>query len=641
MVKTGDNWFLDNQNRKILFRGISLSGSSKVPFPDGATHFKTDFKNHRDVSFIGRPFPLEEASKHFDRLKHWGFNFIRFVVPWEALEHSGPREYDFEYIDYLKEIIRISTEKYNFYSMIDPHQDVWSRMTGGDGAPGWIFAKVGLNLMRFQDSDCAWTMQNAYNSEDPSSYPDQYWSQNKLRLPCATMFSLFFGGNKFAPHCTIEGVKAQEYLQQHYINAFNQLALKIKDNSNIVGFSSMNEPYQGWIGYNTDFSNFTSLGETLGYAMTPFDAMCLGSGISRIIGYRSIKRFGIKEIRKDELNPNKISCWLEGFDPIWKKEGVWGFDSENNPKILNNSHFSEIDGQPVEFNQEYYIPFIRKFARNIQNTMPDANIFVTGSYEDIMKGKANLNINPNDLHAINAPCWYDVATSGTNRPMIKASFNLMTDKPVIGKENIQNMFIEQLKYLKGLAQKFFNGGPTLIPEYNLKFNLKNGKAYSDLQENPSSAWDNHLKLFAMYYNALDTNLLNSVLWNYTPDNNNKFGDQWNLEDFSIFSRDQQIDPKNQNSGARAIHGFCRPYCIACAGTPFLMQFIPSTGEFTFEYTADPTIKGGTELYIPTIQYPNGFNLELSDGDYKYDPNQQLLTISTEREGKKLLKLYKK
>jgi hypothetical protein len=635
-----NDWFIDDQKRRILFRGISLSGASKVPFPNGATHIKTDFSNHRDVSFIGRPFPLNEAKEHFDRLKQWGFNFIRFVVPWEALEHRGPNEYDFKYIDYLAEILRIAAQDYEFYFMIDPHQDVWSRMTGGDGAPGWIFEKVGLDLMRFNDADCAWSMQYAYDPEDPSSYPDQYWSQNKFRLPCATMFTLFFGGNTFAPHCTIEGIKVQEYLQQHYVNAFNQLALKVKGNPNLVGISPINEPYQGWIGYHTDFSNFPGLNESLGYAMTPFDAMCLGSGKPRTIGFRAIKRFGIKEIRKDILNPNKISCWLDGVEPIWKKEGVWGSDSENNPIILNNFHFSEVDGENVDFYQDYYIPFIRNFAKTIHTTIPDLKIMITGSFEDVMKGRADLNLKINDIHAINAPCWYDVATSGTNRPMIKASFNLMTDKPVLGQENIQKMFTNQLKFLKGLASQYFGGGPTLIPEFNIKFNLSNGKAYQLLQENPSSAWEIHLALLKMYYEAMDENLLNNVLWNYTPDNDNQFGDQWNIEDFSIFSKDQQLNPEDLNSGSRAILGFCRPYCKTCAGVPRLMQFDPSTGVFILEFEADPLIKSVTEIYLPNQQFSNGCDIKCENGIYKYDPANQLLTISTDKKGKVSLKITK-
>lgn len=48
------------------------------------------FFEHRSVSFVNRPFPLVEAEMHFERLARWGCQILRVLVPWEALEHSGP-----------------------------------------------------------------------------------------------------------------------------------------------------------------------------------------------------------------------------------------------------------------------------------------------------------------------------------------------------------------------------------------------------------------------------------------------------------------------------------------------------------------------------------------------------------------------
>ncbi len=41
-----------------------------------------------------------------------------------------------EYLEYVVAVVRKMRE-YGISCFVDPHQDVWSRFTGGDGAPGW------------------------------------------------------------------------------------------------------------------------------------------------------------------------------------------------------------------------------------------------------------------------------------------------------------------------------------------------------------------------------------------------------------------------------------------------------------------------------------------------------------------------
>ncbi len=65
-LKIKNKEFIDEEGRSVLLRGVNLGGSSKVPFsPNGATNIKTDFKDHRNISFVGRPFPIKEAVEHF------------------------------------------------------------------------------------------------------------------------------------------------------------------------------------------------------------------------------------------------------------------------------------------------------------------------------------------------------------------------------------------------------------------------------------------------------------------------------------------------------------------------------------------------------------------------------------------------
>ena len=221
-------WFIDEEGRKVILRGVNLGGSSKVPYINGSTHIKTNFSDQENVTFIDRPFPIDEADEHFLRLKNWGFNCLRLLTIWEAIEHKGPGNYDIEYIDYFSKICEIAT-KYDFYIFIDPHQDVWSRMTSGDGAPGWVFDKVGIDITKLSESDAAITMQHHY----PENYPQMVWSMNHHRFGAATMFTLFFGGNDFAPNCKIDGIPVQEFYQTHFINSIAELAKTLKDIENI------------------------------------------------------------------------------------------------------------------------------------------------------------------------------------------------------------------------------------------------------------------------------------------------------------------------------------------------------------------------------------------------------------------------
>jgi hypothetical protein len=72
---------------------------------------------------VNRPFSLDDAATHFTRLRAWGYNTIRYVFTWEAIEHAGPGKYDEAWIDHTISILRKAKE-YGFYIFMDPHQDV-------------------------------------------------------------------------------------------------------------------------------------------------------------------------------------------------------------------------------------------------------------------------------------------------------------------------------------------------------------------------------------------------------------------------------------------------------------------------------------------------------------------------------------
>lgn len=175
---TNGSWFIDPQGRHTLLRGVNLGGSTKVPAtPDGSTYRDVDIEHWREVSFVGRPAPLDEVDRHLDRIARWGFNVLRFLVTWEAIEHAGPGEYDEAYLDYVGEVV-IRAGARGLFVLVDPHHDVWSRWTGGDGAPHGCVDLAGLVPQRFVETDSI--ELNAFD-----------WAANYHRVPVATMWTLF------------------------------------------------------------------------------------------------------------------------------------------------------------------------------------------------------------------------------------------------------------------------------------------------------------------------------------------------------------------------------------------------------------------------------------------------------------------
>ncbi|KAI5307981.1 hypothetical protein KEM55_006888 [Ascosphaera atra] len=118
--------FRDPHGREVTLRGINIDGAAKCPkTPDQPSHVSEGFFDGDTVSFVGRPFPLEEAHVHFARLREWGFNELRYIFTWEAIEHEGPGKYDDAWVEFTIEVLRLAG-RYGLYVHMDPHQDVVS-----------------------------------------------------------------------------------------------------------------------------------------------------------------------------------------------------------------------------------------------------------------------------------------------------------------------------------------------------------------------------------------------------------------------------------------------------------------------------------------------------------------------------------
>lgn len=609
-------WFKDDEGRRLILHGVNLGGSSKVPYkPNGATYRREGFFDHRNVSFVGRPFPLEEADEHFSRLRSWGLTFLRFLITWEAVEHAGPGEYDEDYLNYLYAVVKKASE-YGIDLFIDPHQDVWSRMSGGDGAPGWTFEIVGMDVTKFSETGAA--IVHCIHG-DP--FPRMIWPTNNSKLAAATMFTLFFGGNDFAPQTKVEGEAVQEYLQRHYINAIKQVALRLKDLPNVVGYGTMNEPSAGFIG--REDLNARDEFQLRGESPTPFQAMLLGAGFSQEVEVWDLEVTRPKLRGHRLVNPGGERVWCKGYDCIWKENGVWDVHEDGTPHLLRPHHFATVGDRKVDFANDYLRPFANRYAHEIRSIDPKAIIFVEGEPRlapaEGQPGLAPPGWGPEDEpNVVNAAHWYDVLTLFTRNFRPSLTMDFYTGRLIFGRRRVRRSFVDQLARIKDWSTEGMGGVPTLVGEIGIPFDMKDKRAYRtgdfSLQ---AKALDTNMR-------ALEANLLNFTLWNYTADNTNERGDMWNDEDLSVFSRDQQTDPDDINSGGRALEALVRPYAQKIAGEPLSMAFDMKQRVFEFEFRHDPAVTAPTEIFVPSYQYPEGCTVEVSDGTYEMNEASQTL-----------------
>lgn len=607
MIQINGNRFTDETNRTLILRGVNLGGSSKVPtVPDGDTRFAAGLQNPSQVSFVGRPFPLEEADEHFTRLKKWGFTFLRFLITWEAVEHGGPGIYDQAYLDYLFEVVKKAND-HGINLFIDPHQDVWSRFNGGDGAPAWTFDVVGFDWQHFVETGAAVL---EYASGD--FYPPLIWGTNALKLAGATMFTLFFAGNDFAPQVKVDGEPVQEFLQRHYIEAMRQAALRLKDLPNVFGFDTLNEPNNGYIGWK-DLAQSVTIAR-MGFNPSPFESMALGDGIPQELDFWKPALPQAKSLGKRTVNPNRARAWKDGVNCIWKQHGVWDLGPDGAPRLLRPDYFTAVNGHPVDFNQDYLRPFANRYAAAIRTVMPYAAIFV-----ESMPGLPAPRWSDSDAqNIVHAPHWYDIYHIATNDFSPWIAIDGKNNKILFGRKRIRRAFAEHMAAVQAEAQENLGGVPTHIGEFGISFDIRKKKAYE------TGNFRVQIQLMDRTFRAIEDNLLCGTIWNYTADNTNEARDKWNAQDYSIFSRDQQTDPANIHSGGRALEAIVRPYAQKIAGEPLRMSFDVRSRKFEFEFRQDSTVTAPTEIYIPDFQYPRGCNVTVSDGTYTLDTELQTL-----------------
>ncbi|KAI6779976.1 putative glycosyl hydrolase-like protein [Emericellopsis cladophorae] len=563
-----DGQFRDPHGRQVVLRGINVAGDAKLPSdPDQPSQNPDAFFDGDNVNFHARPFTQQDAHVHFARVKRYGFNTIRYVFTWEAIEAAGPGKYDEEYIQHTIEILRIA-KRYGFFVFMDPHQDVWSRFTGGSGAPMWTVYACGLNPQSFAATEAA-IVHNTY--PDPAKFPKMIWSTNYYRLAAATIFTFFFAGRDFAPKCIIDGVNIQDYLQDHFVKACGHLAQRINEagdleNEVVMGWESMNEPNRGLTGY-VDLSQIPKEQNLKkGTCPTIWQTILNGSGRACEIDEYEMGGLGPYKTGSRLVDPHGEIAWLPveyddtkyGWkrDPgwkfgecIWAQHGVWDPTTDT---LLKKDYFKknprtgkEIDYP--EFTNTYFMDFWRRFKDSCRSAHKDCIMLMQYPTLEI---PPNIKGTPDDdPRLVFTPHYYDGITLMTKHwnstwnvdvvGVLRGKYWHPAFAIKVGETAIRNCLRDQLKFLSDEGKEQTGNHPCILSEFGIPYDMDDKKAYQTGDYSSQSA-----ALDANYFAVEGAKLEGHCLWLYTVNNDHQWGDQWNGEDLSINSVDDRLPPSS-------------------------------------------------------------------------------------------------
>ncbi|KAM5354064.1 hypothetical protein ACJ41O_000714 [Fusarium nematophilum] len=594
-IRILDGRFVDGHGRTLSLRGLNVSGSSKLPTePNGLSHLTEHFYEHRTVTFVGRPFPLEEAPLHFRRLREWGCPLVRLLVTWESLGHAGPdpeTDLDLEYVDYLRQLIEMMP-RYGIKCFVCAHQDVWSRFSGGSGAPGWTFEVVGFDIEAFTDTGAAYVhsqdeKKRASEPVNPKEPGGPFlWPSGYQKLAASTMATLFWAGDALAPQLTCrrslddadDQVSVQTFLQDAFIEAFGRLADEVGDLEACIGFEPMNEPHRGLINLHHFHSWNYDTDLHIGHCPSFAQSLALGSGHAQKVKYYvRTWPWPTRVSHKSLIDPKGRSAWLslDDGEPIgygrgmgkcvWQAHGVWEWDEKKQVARVPDLDYFEVDhragreGQPIEWYRDCYAPFLDKFAKRMARKRSSQFSFIEPIPNEFMPPWPTEGIDdkkwkkqryaedtvistPRPRNFVYAPHFYDlnvlfnkhhswmsVNVQGLSRGMF------VLKAIYFGARGLRKNYRKQIGNLVKYGRASLGSVPMLIGEIGISYDINGGRAFA------TGNYDKQRDLMDALVSAMEDNQVGYTLWNYNPHNRVEYGDGWNKEDFSVINGDEVVE----------------------------------------------------------------------------------------------------
>ena len=301
--------FYDENSRQVFFNGVNIC-----------------FKE--DKSKLLKQCKKIYSQKTVDELKSNGFNLVRLGMTWAGIEPEQG-EYDDEYLDVFVNFASL-LEKNGIYFIIDMHQDLYSPKAGfGDGAPDWATVADGHVFTR---PVSIWAEGYFYSKAVGRAF-DNFWENKKVN---------------------------GKGLQDSYCEMWQYVIKRFENNTALLGYDFMNEPYPGSDGhtvFTTLVDNFLAqMKDDKNYNFNSAQYFTKGKDKAGFIKMaadiiKEIRRTGFSKLKQTSEDEEKLKKVISACAPIIKK-----------------------------FDEERYSPFIEKLTKAAREVTDKGIVFIENCY---------------------------------------------------------------------------------------------------------------------------------------------------------------------------------------------------------------------------------------------------------------------
>jgi len=429
------------------------------------------------------------------------------------------------------------------------------------------------------------------------------WGLNgALSIDLQRSFAAFFAGRTVYPKLKPDGVRnIQDYLQDAYTRAWVEVARRVKDYPNVIGYDIFNEPL-GFYLTLTIASAYLEIGTIDG----------VKNFINTIFYYPDYPEFAsdvITLLTALNLLPEDNS------DETKRK---WGFEFANLVGLM---------GINYGFDRNYLQPFYERVGKAILNVDPDAIIWIEPPIGlDLSQlfgaGESAFQINmtrPEGIaHVVYAPHWYpDIYPfPGFNMP----------PRDFTPEEVRFRDYLPSIKNVIAKSTHSLGNIPVVLGEFGTYFD------YGGIKNARSNGYMVAKEILDNNFEALEMLFLSRIIWGWSYEVTDERGDGWNGEHISVI----------ENGKPRGETAYSRPYAGFISGKPVHMHFYSPHHYFDAEkgivnperefelWFGSKESDAPTEIFIPyEVHYPEGFYVWITDGYVVYDhPNRKLYYYPT-------------